>query len=120
MDDSKRDECGLGRAEADNRVAGRETGSAGHRRRHGDLGSDASDADSLSRSAEWFERKGQPATATLFRNAAWIAEHGVEWLAYVKADGGTDDVEVVEYHADAIGGAAGHDDDNADADGRKR
>jgi hypothetical protein len=41
----------------------------------------------LLRAAEYFDRVGMPATAMLFRNAAWTAEHG---------GNGMDDVTVRE------------------------
>lgn len=55
---------------------------------------DAEAAAHLRRSAEWLERDGRPVTAMLFRNAAWIAAHGCEWLQFVHRAGKADDTEV--------------------------
>ena len=38
------------------------------------------EADRLRASAEKFDRNGEHVTATLFRNEAWRAEQGREWL----------------------------------------
>jgi len=32
------------------------------------------------------EQRGLPATALLFRNAAWIEEHGMDWLMVMRQE----------------------------------
>lgn len=48
---------------------------------------DRDDPAALYRSAAHFERRGMPATARLFRNAAWCAERKAEREATTREDG---------------------------------
>ena len=62
-----------------------------------------SEADQLRAAAERFDRAGMGATAQLFRNAAWVAENGMEWLEWQRQDGRTDDISVREEAAGTRG-----------------
>lgn len=37
---------------------------------------------------------GEPGTAVLFNNLAWLLEYGITWEQFVRQDGKTDDAEV--------------------------
>lgn len=52
------------------------------------------EADQLRRTARRFEAMGMSTSAILFRNAAFIAENGAEWLDLMKLDMKPCDTEV--------------------------